>query len=123
VRRPYRNGDCRSMKRLRAALRAFMNPALRLPRPIPPPEAATVVVLDKLLEGRTALVTGAGGLIGKTLARELLAHGANVWCTDLDAGQCARLQNELGGKSRVLRADITRQEDTDALLAALTAEN
>lgn len=111
-------------QRLGAALRAFMNPALRLPQPIPPPEPTRIVV-DKLMESRNALITGAGRHIGRSIAVELMHHGANVYCTELDAARCQGLQAELArlpGKSRVFQADITRTEDTDAVLKALKEE-
>lgn len=109
--------------RLRAAVRAFLNPALRPQRVAPPPEP-TRIVIDKLLEGRNALVTGAGRHIGRSIARELLAHGANVYCTDIDPDCCASLEAEFAGPGaarRVFRADITVAEDTAAVLAALDA--
>lgn len=107
--------------RLSAALRAFLNPALRLPRPIPPPEPTRVVV-DKLAQGRSALVTGAGRGIGRSISLELASHGADVYATDMDPERCAGLREELArlpGKSRVFCADVTRPADTDALLDAL----
>jgi NAD(P)-dependent dehydrogenase (short-subunit alcohol dehydrogenase family) len=111
-------------KRLGAALRAFLNPALRPPAMILPPEP-TPILLDKLLKGRNALITGAGRNIGRSLALEFSAHGANVYCTELDAERCASLQDELAklpGTSRVFRGDIAKEEDTDALLKALRDE-
>jgi|CZKU01.1.fsa_nt_gi NAD(P)-dependent dehydrogenase (short-subunit alcohol dehydrogenase family) len=108
-------------KRLGAALRAFMNPALR-PPPVLLPPAPTPIVVDKLMEGRNALVTGAGRNIGKSVALELLAHGANVYCTEMDAERCASLHAELSrqpGTSRVFRADITKAAETEAMLKAL----
>jgi len=109
------------VRRLRAAVRAFLNPALRLPRAIPPPELTRVVV-DKLLEGRNALITGAAGLIGAGMARELLAHGANVFCTDVDPKRCAVLEADLAavpGRSRVFAADVASPADTDRLIETL----
>jgi NAD(P)-dependent dehydrogenase (short-subunit alcohol dehydrogenase family) len=108
-------------KRVGAAVRAFMNPSVRRPKAVLPPEP-TRIVFDKLLEGRNALVTGAGRNIGKSIAMELLAHGANVYCTEVEPERCATLQVELArlrGTSRVFRADITRNEDTDGVLQAL----
>ena len=110
--------------RFRAALRAFMNPALRLPQ-LAPPEPTRIIV-DKLAHGRNVLVTGAGRNVGKSIALELLAHGANVYCTELDPERCAHLRAELGAKggtSRVFQADISKTEDTDRLLETLASEN
>ncbi len=109
--------------RLGAAVRAFQNPALRQPAPIPPPEPTRVVV-DRLLAGQTALVTGAGRNIGRSIARELLAHGATVYATDVDPAAVERLRGELRelpGTSDALCADITKPEDTDRVLATLAA--
>lgn len=106
-----------------AALRAFRNPALRQPRPIPPPEPTRIVV-DQLMEGRTALVTGAGGLIGRSIVLELLGQGANVHCTDTDPGRLKNLEAALAGfpgKGWVHRADITRPEDSEAVVNAILA--
>jgi NAD(P)-dependent dehydrogenase (short-subunit alcohol dehydrogenase family) len=114
-----------SMKsRVRAAVRAFLNPALRPARPTPPPEPTRVVV-DQLVHGKNALVTGAGRHIGRSIVQELLAHGANVYCTDNDPAMCASLEAELAGKPggrRVFCADITAPQDTAALLQTLDAD-
>lgn len=111
-------------QRLGAAVRAFQNPALRQPRPVPPAEPVPVV-MDRLLEGRTALVTGAGRLIGRSIALELAGQGANVYFTDVDEARIAALQAELAKlpvKSRGFRADSSKVADTEALLAGLRAE-
>lgn len=112
-------------RRVGAAVRAFMNPALRQPRPIPPPEP-TRIGIDRLLAGRKVLVTGAGRNIGRSIAMELLAHGAAVYCTEVDPDRCAALETDLaqaGGLSKVYRADIAKTSDTDAILKDLAACN
>jgi NAD(P)-dependent dehydrogenase (short-subunit alcohol dehydrogenase family) len=109
-------------RRLGAAARAFLNPALRQPRPIPPPEPTRIVV-DKLLAGRNVLVTGAGANIGRSIALEMLAQGANVYCTEIDPERQERLESDLSegpGNAKVYRSDITRAADTDAMLADLS---
>jgi len=111
-------------RRIGAALRAFQNPALRQPRPVPPPEPTRVVV-DRLLEGRNALVTGAGRHIGRSIALELAAHGANVAITDLDPARLAAVEAELKGfpgQGRAFQADITRASDTEEVLRRLRGE-
>lgn len=110
-------------KRLGAAVRAFQNPALRQPAPLLPPEPVRVVV-DKILEGQHALVTGAGRNIGRSIARELCAHGATVWATDLDPSALSSLQAELtsrDGACRTFVADVTKPADSDRLLEAVRA--
>jgi NAD(P)-dependent dehydrogenase (short-subunit alcohol dehydrogenase family) len=82
------------------------------------------VVVDKLLAGQHALVTGAGRNIGRSIARELCAHGATVWCTDIDEGALRSLETELGslgGTCHTFRADVTNPTDGDRVLEAVRA--
>ena len=105
-------------------MRAFLNPALRQPSLTPPAEPVRIVI-DKILAGQNVLITGAGQNIGRSIALEMLAHGANVYCTDIDRARCASLQAELAlqpGVSRVYCSDVTKTSDSDALLQALADE-
>jgi NAD(P)-dependent dehydrogenase (short-subunit alcohol dehydrogenase family) len=80
------------------------------------------MVVDKLLAGQRALVTGAGRNIGRSIARELAAHGADVYCTELDGASAERLAAELRAfpvASRVFQADVTVTADTDRVLSSL----
>ncbi|MFT4029233.1 MAG: 3-hydroxybutyrate dehydrogenase [Protaetiibacter sp.] len=51
------------------------------------------------LEGRRAVVTGAGSGIGAAVARALAAEGARVVIADLDGAAADALARELGGES------------------------
>jgi NAD(P)-dependent dehydrogenase (short-subunit alcohol dehydrogenase family) len=62
-------------------------------------EEATMLAYDKLfrLDGRRAVVVGAGSGIGRECARALAAHGADVVCADRDAPSAAQTAELAGG--------------------------
>jgi NAD(P)-dependent dehydrogenase (short-subunit alcohol dehydrogenase family) len=77
---------------------------------------------EMLLAGKTALVTGGGRNIGRSIALEMAAQGATVLFTDVDAGRCRAVEAELravrsGAQGFV--SDVSRAEDNEALLAAV----
>ena len=53
-----------------------------------------------LLEGRQALVTGAGSGIGLAIARALAREGARIAVTDLDGEAAQSAAEELGAQAR-----------------------
>lgn len=63
------------------------------------------------LDGKTALVTGAVGILGKHFCRGLAESGANVIVSDLDETACRAFANELVGEFGIkaigLGCDIT----------------
>lgn len=66
--------------------------------------------------GKQALVTGGGSGIGAALCRALVAAGARVVCTDVDAEAADRTASALGGNARAARLDVT---DAAAVQAAV----
>ncbi|MDR7413615.1 MAG: SDR family NAD(P)-dependent oxidoreductase [Armatimonadota bacterium] len=74
------------------------------------------------LEGRTALVTGAGRGIGRAIALRLAEAGARVAVNDVDAEAAERVGSEvraLGREALAVPADITRWEAVEAMCRAV----
>ena len=59
------------------------------------------------LREKKALLTGASGGIGKAVARELIAAGANVCLTGRNEEELLKLQNELGDNADIIIADLS----------------
>jgi NAD(P)-dependent dehydrogenase (short-subunit alcohol dehydrogenase family) len=68
------------------------------------------------LEGKRAIVTGAGAGIGEAIAIRLSGEGARVALADLDEGAAERVAGRIGGKTLALGTDVTRAEDVEALV-------
>src|SRR5262249_32160148 len=76
------------------------------------------------LDGRVALVTGAGRGFGAAIARALGAEGADVVVnyrrSEADAGQGAADLRAGGRRALVHRADVSHDDDARGLIAATT---
>src|SRR5438105_252236 len=71
------------------------------------------------LRDRVAIITGAGGGIGRALALRFAAEGARLVLTDLDregVAESARLVAEQGGDALGLPSDVRRRADHQAAL-------
>ena len=80
----------------------------------------------KLLEGKTALVTGAARGIGKTIAIKLAEHGANIAFTDLEYNDASKevekqLQ-DMGVKAKAYASDASKFEETQNLVDEIQKE-
>jgi NAD(P)-dependent dehydrogenase (short-subunit alcohol dehydrogenase family) len=76
------------------------------------------------LEGKNALVTGAGSGIGRAIATVFAREGARIMASDINeetARQVAAQIEDSGGEARPLRTDTTKEDDVKAAIQA-TAE-
>ena len=76
--------------------------------------------MTPLLEGKVALITGAGGGIGRAAALTFVREGAKLVLGDLaeePLTESARLVSEHGGEAATRVTDVTRRDDVAALVA------
>jgi NAD(P)-dependent dehydrogenase (short-subunit alcohol dehydrogenase family) len=80
--------------------------------------------MDKDLQGKTALVTGAASGIGRAVALRYGQHGANVMVSDIDEAQGLQVVAELtaaGAEAHFYRADVGDAAQCRALVQATVA--
>ena len=71
---------------------------------------------------RTAVVTGAGGGLGRAIAIELASRGFAVWATDVDADAAARTASEIGSGAKDQALDVRDEAACRALATAVRTE-
>ena len=77
----------------------------------------------KKLEGRVAIVTGAGGGIGKAIALRLAAEGAKVVVAcRKDSGDSVNEIRAAGGEAEFIATDVTDEEAVKNLVARTVAD-
>jgi NAD(P)-dependent dehydrogenase (short-subunit alcohol dehydrogenase family) len=81
--------------------------------------------MSRQLEGKAALVTGAGRGIGQGIATVLASRGASVAVSDLNEAACAEtvaLIRSNGGRAAAIAADVTSQASIDAAASRAIAQ-
>ncbi len=85
------------------------------------------MTLSKLLEGQTALVTGASRGIGKAIAISLAKEGAEViinYSASLEnANKVVSEINAFGGKAYPIQSDISNESSVNELIKAVLQKN
>lgn len=80
----------------------------------------------KLLEGKTAIITGATRGIGKAIAETFAAHGANVAFTFASSEEKALAieadLNQQGVKAKAYKSNAANMEEAQELVKAVLAE-
>ena len=71
------------------------------------------------LDGKVALITGAGQGIGRAIARRLAQEGAKVAVTDIDEPAAQAAATEIGLSAKPMRIDVTDLANVRTAVAAI----
>ncbi len=77
------------------------------------------------LQGKTALVTGAGQGIGRAIALAMAREGARVGVADINSAKAAEVKAEIqasGGQASAFTVDLTKRPEVNRLAEGVLAE-
>ncbi|MGI8859019.1 MAG: SDR family NAD(P)-dependent oxidoreductase, partial [Rubrobacteraceae bacterium] len=74
------------------------------------------------LDGKRAIVTGAGSGIGRAIAIRLASEGARVALADLDTEAAEGVAAEIDGETLIQRSDVTDAAEVEALVSGVVSE-
>jgi len=74
-----------------------------------------------LLEGKSAVITGAGRGIGAAVARDLARHGARVVVSARTTSEIEAVANEIGDSSKAVECDVSDPGQVSRLFEEATA--
>jgi NAD(P)-dependent dehydrogenase (short-subunit alcohol dehydrogenase family) len=77
---------------------------------------------DFRLDGKTAIVTGAGSGIGRAIARRFAAAGAKVYLLDIRREQAEETAQLIAARAVPVACDVTDAEATRSAFAAIAAD-
>ena len=81
--------------------------------------------MSGLLEGKNAIVTGAGSGVGRASALRFAEEGAQVVCADIDADaakETARLVEAAGGTAVPFAVDVSHEGQVEAAIAEVASQ-
>ena len=81
---------------------------------------------SRRVQGKSIIVTGAGGGIGEGIAKRLAAEGASVLVNDINTAMGQKVAAEItaaGGIASFFAADVTKSSDVQALVAAAVSRH
>lgn len=81
--------------------------------------------MEKRLEGKIAIVIGAGSGIGRGVAIRLAQEGAAVVVADVDLNRVSAVAKEIaaaGGKAKPQKVNVSKPEETQGLVAQVAEE-